>query len=1000
MFDRLQSMVQIAALFTPLTMTVLPCGADGGPHDRFMSRARQLTFEGRRAGEGYFSPDGKKMVLMSEHYPENPFFQIYTFDLETGDARLISPGVGRTTCPFFRPGADEVLFASTHLDPQAKEKQRKEYEDRENPNARRMRWDYDESYDLFVTDTRGPDLRRLTETLGYDAECSYSPDGRLIVFASNRDAFPLEKLTPEQREQYDKQPAYFNEIYILNADGTNPRRLTDSPGEDGGPFFTPDGQRIIWRHFDESGMLADVYTLKIDGSDRRRLTDFACMSWCPYMHPSGEYAIFSASKQGFANFELYIVDALGEKEPVRVTYTDGFDALPVFAPDGKSVSWTSARHTPGRGRAQIFLADWDHPAALAAIRNAPPRGTPEPDPDFGSSANSGWPMSGPPQEAKPGLEPAITRNDLYAQVKYLASDELEGRMTGTEGTRLAAEYIAARFKEAGLEPLGDNGTYFQEFPFPAGLEMVKDKNQLRSMGPLEVKASKYRLDQEFRPLSFTANDHVTSLMVFAGYGLVVPAEQGQPAYDSYAGLEVQGKFVLVLDDVPQKLPTEQRIRFSLYSSPRYKALQAKQRGAKGFLLVVGPATPGAGELLPLSRTSSDVGIVAASITPAVADRLLDEASVTIGKLQTMLDGGEIPPACRVVAPKLTWVELLTELKHKEGRCRNVLGLLPAAGAGPVTDEYVLVGAHYDHIGHGEGDGSRAHAGEEGQIHNGADDNASGDATALELAAALADARKRGQNNGPQRGIIFACWSGEELGVIGSTHFARHAPCPLERITAYVNFDMVGRLRDGRLVLQAVGSSPDWPRLLEKVNIVTPLNLVLQDDPYLPSDTHEFYPAGVPVLSFFTDIHDDYNRPTDDADTLNYAGMEQIGRFAGRLLVELARNPQRPSHAEVKRATPGDLGGGGRRRIYTGTIPDFVGSDIPGMKISGVQGGSPAEKAGLKPGDVIVKIAGQEIKSLEDYSVVLGALKPDESVEIVVSRDQEEVRLQITPTVRQ
>ena len=206
--------------------------------DRFLSRVRQLTFEGRRAGEGYFSPDGTKLILQTERYPGNPFFQIYTLDLVTGHSRLISPGVGRTTCSYFRPGTDEVLFASTHLDPQAREKQRREYEERQKPAAHRVPWVYDEYFDIFSCDRRGRHLRRLTEAFGYDAEGAYSPDGKLIVFCSLRDAYPLEKLSEKQRRLWEEQPSYFAELYIMEADGSNQRRLTDWPGYDGGPFFT------------------------------------------------------------------------------------------------------------------------------------------------------------------------------------------------------------------------------------------------------------------------------------------------------------------------------------------------------------------------------------------------------------------------------------------------------------------------------------------------------------------------------------------------------------------------------------------------------------------------------------------------------------------------------------------------------------------------------------------------------------------------------------------
>ena len=964
--------------------------------DRFVSRVRQLTFEGRRAGEGYFSPDGTKLILQTERYRDNPFFQIYTLDLVSGYSRLISPGVGRTTCSYFRPGTNEVLFASTHLDPRAREKQRREYEERPNRSSGHTPFVYDEQFDVFSCDQRGRHMHRLTDAFGFDAEGAYSPDGKLIVFCSIRDAYPLEELREKERKIWEKQPSYFGELYIMNADGSEQRRLTDWPGYDGGPFFAAENDRVIWRHFSEDGLTANIYTMKIDGTERRQLTDFGSMSWSPYMHPSRKYATFTSNKLGFQNFELFIVDALGEKQPVRVTYTDGFDGLPVFSPDGKQLSWTSNRATIESRTGQLFMSDWDHEAALAAIKAATPRGTAELAPSFDESAKTQWPDAAPPK-IKPGLEPAITPDDLYEHVRYLASDKLEGRMTGTEGARRAGEYIAARFKEAGLEPLGDNGTYFQEFPFPAGVELVPEKNRLIVSSSVGAPTQVLEMDKDYRPLSFTSDGTVEGEVVCAGYGLVIPKDPGKEKYDSYEGLDVKDKIVLVFDDVPAGLDTEERIRFTHYSNPRYKAKQALEHGASGFLLVIGPNTPGAGSLMPLARTDSSTGIAAASISTSCAERLLDGTNLKLGELQTMLDGGKTPDHLKKLQFS-TRVELEAHVTRKEGKSRNVVGLLPPVGEGRIADEYVVVGAHYDHLGHGEAGGSRAHAGEEGMIHNGADDNASGDAVVLELAAALAEARRNADVSGQQRGIIFACWCGEEIGVIGSTYFVRHAPYPLGQIAAYVNFDMVGRLRDGRLILQAVGSSPDWLRLIEMVNIREPFAPVIQKDPYLPTDTHEFYPAGIPILSFFTDVHDDYNRPTDDADTLNYSGMEHIARFGRHVVTELAGQPDRLSYTSVERMTPkgGSMGG---RRIYTGTVPDFAAGDVGGMKLSGVQGGSPAEKAGMNSGDVIIEFAGHKIGGLEDYAVILRALKPDQPVEIVVRRDNKELRLTITPTLR-
>src|SRR6185295_6279370 len=225
-------------------------GADG--EAAFISNTRQLVFEGKRSGEGYFSADGKAIVFQSEREPDNPFYQIYVLDLESGDTTRVSPGYGKTTCAFLRPNSDEVLFTSTHLDPQAKEKQKAELEFRASGKQRRYSWDYDETMDIFVAKRDGSNVHKLTDAKGYDAEGSYSPDGKLVVFCSLRDAFERE-LSTEEKKRLETDPAYFGEIYLMNADGSGQRRLTHSPGYDGGPFFSPDGQRIIWRRFEENG---------------------------------------------------------------------------------------------------------------------------------------------------------------------------------------------------------------------------------------------------------------------------------------------------------------------------------------------------------------------------------------------------------------------------------------------------------------------------------------------------------------------------------------------------------------------------------------------------------------------------------------------------------------------------------------------------------------------------------------------------------------------------
>ncbi|MDX1382927.1 MAG: hypothetical protein R3190_04735 [Thermoanaerobaculia bacterium] len=345
-------------------------GADGWSEADFLSRTRRLTYEGRRAGEGYFSPDGTRMVLQSEREEGNPFYQIYELDLTSGETRRVSPGTGKTTCAFIRPGTGDILFGSTHHDPRSPELQRQELELRASGQERRYAWDYDPEMDLWVADAETLELTRLTTARGYDAEASYSPDGEWIVFTSIRDAYARE-LSAEEARLLEMDTAYFGEIYRMRADGSDLRRLTEVPGYDGGPFFTHDGERIVWRRFAENGLTADVWSMRADGSDPRRLTDFGAMSWAPYEHPSGEYVLFASNKLGFSNFEVFMVDIEGRREPVRVTYSDGFDGLPVPSPDGRQLAWTSTRH--GGDGGQIYIAAWNHERALEALQASPLR---------------------------------------------------------------------------------------------------------------------------------------------------------------------------------------------------------------------------------------------------------------------------------------------------------------------------------------------------------------------------------------------------------------------------------------------------------------------------------------------------------------------------------------------------------------------------------------------------------------------------------------------------
>ena len=951
---------------------------------RFLSNIRQLTYDGKRAGEGYFSEDGNALIFQSEREPDNPFYQIYLLDLLTGDTHRVSTGIGKTTCAFFRPGTDEVLYASTHHDAFAKAKQEKELQFRASGQERRYSWDYDEAMDIFSANRDGSNLKQLTDAPGYDAEASYSPDGKRIVFCSLRDAYPKSQLSAKDLKQLEVDPAYFGEIYIMNADGSDQVRLTDSPGYDGGPFFTPDGQHIVWRHFTPDGSQADIYTMRIDGSNILRLTDFDSMSWAPYFHPSGAYAIFASNKLGFSNFELYLVDSRGRHQPVRVTTTDGFDGLPVFSPGGNQLCWTSNRNS--QEVSQLYLADWDHQAALDAISLAP-RSHNAPIPIFNSRAKDG------PQVHNAST---TTKISIQQRVEFLASDELEGRMTGSEGAKRAAEHIETQFAELNLKPIGDAASYFQEFEFTAGRRIIAAENSFhvtrQTHGSEQV--MEFGVERDFQPLSFSRNGVVEGEVVFVGYGLTVPGELGE-GYDAYAGLDVKDKIVVALRYVPEGVEPERRQELNRYAGLRYKAMQAREQGAKAFLVVAGPNSPNAGKLIPLDFDSSlaDSGIVAASISDTLANALFAPSDKTLKDVQSGLDVENPHFLGQFPLPDVK-IKIVVSVEKVKKTDQNVVALLPPP---ELTDdtEYVIVGAHYDHIGYGE-IGSLARKGEEGQIHNGADDNASGTAVVLELATTLSEAYQKDPEKF-RRGIIFALWSGEELGLIGSTHFVNDPIIPLKKAAAYINFDMVGRLRENKLILQGVGSSSVWTKLIEKRNVPIGFNLTLQEDPYLPTDVTAFYPKEVPVLSFFTGGHEDYNRPTDDPDKLNYTGIERIARLAHGIVSDLTSADERPEYVRVERSQSAE-GSRDTLRAYLGTIPDYT-TEGTGVKLSGVRAGGPADKAGLKGDDVIVEFGGQKITNIYDYTYALDAVKIGEPVEVVVLRDGKRVKLTVTPEAR-
>src|SRR5580765_2142002 len=469
-----------------------------------------------------------------------------------------------------------------------------------------------------------------------------------------------------------------------------------------------------------------------------------------------------------------------------------------------------------------------------------------------------------------GQQPAVASR-TRAAVEFLASDRLEGRDTGSPGERLAGDYIAAQLSRAGAKPLPGRRDMFAPFEFTAG---TRDGGSTLTMHGPGSATQAFRGTEEVQALSFSDDATVSGPIVFAGYGLVVPEAQNL-GYDSYAGLDVKDKIVLVLHYFPEETDAKTKATLARYSDLRYKALAARQHGAKGLLIVTGPRSPNAGQTLRMTFDTalSGSGIPAATISGAVANALFAGASKTLAAAQEELDSGN-PHVGGFPLPSS--VDLTTKVVREKLTGRNVVAYLPAnPGSNPGSripnpeKPWVVIGAHYDHLGHGTRGTSLASKDEAGQIHHGADDNASGTAAVLAIAESLGGRALSGPPKPIRRNVVFALWSGEEIGLVGSNAFVTKPPIPIDQISAYMNFDMVGRMQNNRLAADGTGSRAAWPRILERANVAAGIDLSTNPDPYQPTDSASFNLAGLPSLFFTTGSHPDYHRPTDTASKIDY-----------------------------------------------------------------------------------------------------------------------------------
>lgn len=574
---------------------------------------------------------------------------------------------------------------------------------------------------------------------------------------------------------------------------------------------------------------------------------------------------------------------------------------------------------------------------------------------------------------------AIRAQELLREVRILAAPEMEGRESGTRGGARAAAHIAEEFRTIGLKPLPDGG-HLQAFEVTTGLKLG-GKNELVVEQSHERKL--YQAGVSFNPFGFSDEGSLSKEVVFAGYGISAP----ELGYDDYAGIEVRDRIVLVMTHEPQEKnphgPFRKPEAFR-YTEIRYKIINAREHGARGILVVTDPNNHKGENLFALrGGRSVSAGILALNVSREVAEKLVSPSGKSLSQLQKEIDQTLEPrsfPASGVMA------HLHVSLSREKGRAANVIGIVPGQDPG-LREEAILIGAHYDGLGRG-GENSLA-PDRYGEIHPGADDNASGVAGLLALSRAFIRDR-------PRRSLVFVAFAAEEMGLLGSSHYVKNPAWPIAKTYAMINLDGIGRLEDDRVYILGVDTAQEFRPLLRQAAGEINLQLRMSGSGFGPSDHTPFYAKGKPVLMFFTGPHSDYHRPSDSADKINGQGLEKVAHLAFRTVAALADRTEPLTFVKAEEESPrtsreGRSGYG----VYFGSIPDFSESAAPGVRLSGVRPGSPAEKAGLKTGDTIVQFSGVTIRNLDDLVFALRSNRPGDRVEVVYLREGKELKSEAT-----
>jgi Peptidase family M28/PDZ domain/PA domain len=594
--------------------------------------------------------------------------------------------------------------------------------------------------------------------------------------------------------------------------------------------------------------------------------------------------------------------------------------------------------------------------------------------------------------ADAALTPAETR--MKSDVTFLAADEQEGRAPGTKGIEASADYIASVFKKARLKTAPGAEGYFQPFSISGGAR-IKDSQLLVLSGP-DGKTVKPEYSGDFTPLAIGTGrvlEHVP--IVFAGYGITAKNSRRHPGldYDDYATVDVKGKAVLILRHEPrqndEQSPFEGKTN-STFATFQHKAVNAFQHGAAAVILVNNLAGLGGqpDRIIAFGQAgpSPISNIPFLMMTREKADEFLEAAGQPpLEDFELKIDD-ELKPRSREIKGWTLTAKI--NIDEKKVETKNVLGVVE--GAGPHASETVIIGGHYDHLGHG-GPMSGSLAFLSRDIHNGADDNASGTSMVLELA------RRLGSRPDPlPRRIVFMAFSGEERGLLGSQYYVNHPLIPLDDTVMMINCDMVGRMgSNGALTMVGTGTTPGIGAIVDVLGESAGLKIKKVpglSDGFGGSDHESFYHKGIPVLFAFTGLHTDYHRPTDDSDKINYTGMGRIADYLELITLDLARRPARPSYLKItedRQAHPRGMS------VSLGITPDYGNEKPDGLRITGVRGGGPADKAGLKGGDRIVRCGSKAIGTLDDYMETMADYKPGDPLEIVVIRDGKELKLKAT-----